>query len=175
MTHVNEKSITSFDVSRVPALVRGITTNRVLKNLVPWKFKIYSKNIFHRPKAKFRQHKSFSSFFRESERRKRRIPNSGRGTFLFLENCPPPVFVSATYTASPRFSSSPGGIPAGLSRKGRTRPFMGCSFGRAATSPDQPATLVRRNWHQGQRWFLSPSLFRRLLLRPVPFEIMLSV
>lgn len=44
-----------------------------------------------------------------------------------------------------------------------------------ATSPDQPATLVRRNWHQGQRWFLSPSLFRRLLLRPVPFEIMLSV
>lgn len=101
--------------------------------------------------------------------------NAESRTFLFLENCPPPVFVSATYTASPRFSSSPGGIPAGLSRKGRTRPFMGCSFGRAATSPDQPATLVRRNWHQGQRWFLSPSLFRRLLLRPVPFEIMLSV
>lgn len=40
MTHVNEKSITSFDVSRVPALVRGITTNRVLKNLVPWKEEI---------------------------------------------------------------------------------------------------------------------------------------
>lgn len=38
MTHVNEKSITSFDVSRVP--VRGITTNRVLKNLVPWKEEI---------------------------------------------------------------------------------------------------------------------------------------
>lgn len=110
--------------------------------------------IFSIHRGKFRAHKSFSFFFREFEGRISR----SRGTFLFLENCPPPVFVSATYTASPRFSSSPGGIPAGLSRKGRTRPFMGCSFGRAATSPDQPATLVRRNWHQGQRWSLPLSL-----------------
>lgn len=86
-------------------------------------------------------------------------------TFLFPENCPP-FFASSShaYIASLRFSSSPG-IPTGLSRKGSTRPFMGCSFGRVATSADQSATLVRRNWHQGHRW-------SRLLLRPVSFEIM---
>lgn len=30
-------------------------------------------------------------------------------------------------------------------------PFMGCSFGRGVTSADQPATLVRRDRHQGHR------------------------
>lgn len=155
------------------ALVQGHTTSEFLKNLVratKFRGRRKFKNIYPIHSRELRTPRTSSRLYFASSKEENVESPRERSSFskTVLPLLPPPVFVSATYTASPRFSSSPGG----LSRKGRTRPFMGCSFGRAATSPDQPATLVRRNWHQGHYWSLS--LSRRLLLRPVPFEIMFS-
>ena len=99
MTHVNEKSITSFDVSRVLPL-----SYRELRRIgLSWKSRSSNNRSVEGGNLKIFPGESLDRAteriflpFRESEGRK------WRNSFLFLENCPPPVFVSATYTPPPQ-------------------------------------------------------------------------